>query len=147
MPMTEKEKFDIARELIRHEDGLINNRVSWLMVFQGFLFASFVTGLGLFEKFKGNEAALNALAIALFILGVLGLISAVIAYFSTRMAFDQAERVKVWWLSCGVADQFPPVSGPLGVTVFGRTLSAAVMLVVLVATWLAFLVLFSITPR
>jgi len=145
--MTDKEQFDIARELIRHEDGLINNRMSWLMVFQGFLFASFVTGLGLFEKFKGNEAAQNALAIALFVLGFLGLVSAVIAYFSARIAMEQIERVKTWWLSLGFSSQFPPVAGAPGVTLLGRTLSAAVMLVVLVLTWLVFLTLFTVTPR
>ena len=44
------EKFAIAREIIRHENDLVNNRVTWLLVLQGLLFTAFVNGLGLYTS-------------------------------------------------------------------------------------------------
>ena len=54
--MSDKEKFELGRELIRHEDGLINHRVTWLLVLQGFLFTAFVNGIGLYDKLKESVA-------------------------------------------------------------------------------------------
>ncbi|WP_376987220.1 hypothetical protein [Bosea sp. R86505] len=34
------EQIKIAHEQIRHEDGLVNHRLSWLLTIQGLLFAS-----------------------------------------------------------------------------------------------------------
>src|SRR5438874_116905 len=50
MAMSYKERWDLAREMIRHEDGLVNNRVTRLLVLQAFLFGAFVNGLGLYGK-------------------------------------------------------------------------------------------------
>lgn len=41
--LTKKEMFEIIREQIRHEDGLINQRLNWLLLSQAFLFAAFTT--------------------------------------------------------------------------------------------------------
>ena len=47
--LTPKVRFDIAREIVRHEDGLVNSRVTWLQVFQGLLFTAFFSGIGLLK--------------------------------------------------------------------------------------------------
>ncbi|MBI3167886.1 MAG: hypothetical protein HYZ22_05370 [Chloroflexi bacterium] len=40
---TKREVFEMIREQIRHEDGLINQRLNWLLLSQAFLFAAFTT--------------------------------------------------------------------------------------------------------
>jgi hypothetical protein len=54
--VSDKEYFELCRELIRHEDGLVNNRVTWLLVLQGFLFTAFASGIGLYEKVPHNRS-------------------------------------------------------------------------------------------
>jgi hypothetical protein len=38
-----EKRYEIIREQIRHEDGLINQRLNWLLLSQGFLIAAFTT--------------------------------------------------------------------------------------------------------
>lgn len=45
-----KVRFELAREIVRHEDGLINSRVTWLQAFQGLIFTAFFAGLGLLKE-------------------------------------------------------------------------------------------------
>jgi len=59
------EKFAIAREIIRHENDLVNNRVTWLLVLQGLLFTAFVNGLGLYDKFRGRPTPMRCITLGL----------------------------------------------------------------------------------
>ena len=43
--LTPKEHFALYREFITHEDLLMNNRLSWSLVIQGFLFAAYAGAL------------------------------------------------------------------------------------------------------
>ena len=68
MPLTERELYESARDQIRHEDGLINQRVTWLLLLQGLLFTAFAGGVGLFEKFQQNPRACQFLILGLLVL-------------------------------------------------------------------------------
>src|SRR4051812_28180466 len=74
----DNEAWVIARGVIEHEDGLINQRFTWLMVLNGFLFASFGGGVSLFEKVH-SKLHLTLLGLGLLTLAVLGITSAMIA--------------------------------------------------------------------
>ena len=139
--MTEKEKFDVARELIRHEDGLINNRVTWLLVLQGFLFTAFVGGIGLYEKVNCSSGAGIYVTIGLALIPLLGIISCIVALNVMRIAFRQMETVKRWWHEAGHSKDFPPLAGSLGKGWFYFLFSAGRMPFHLIGIWVALLVL------
>jgi hypothetical protein len=40
-PLLDTEIYQIFREYLRHEDGLANNRLSWMPTIHGFLYASY----------------------------------------------------------------------------------------------------------
>jgi hypothetical protein len=145
---TPKEKFDLAREMIRHEDGLVNSRVTWLQVFQGLLFTAFIAGVGLFKEadlLKTLPQLKIALSVALVTLAILGIASSFAAYKATRSAIEQIEIVEKWWLNSGHQEQFPRVAGNHGIPVgtAGRKLLGADMLLVFIGVWLIFLALFA----
>ena len=66
---------EIIREMIRHENEQINNRVSWLMTFQGLLFAC----LG----FVWDKPMSDRLIVGLCILGIL---VSVLCFFTLHAA-------------------------------------------------------------
>ena len=110
--MRDIDKFKLARELIRDEDGLVNNRVNWLLVFQGFLFTAFVGGVGLYEKMPVCYYTL--ITVGLILIGVFGIVSSFVAMYPVVMAAKQLYSVKTWWLNqLKNADEFPPIAGDI----------------------------------
>lgn len=143
--MNEKDKFDIARELIRHEDGLVNNRVTWLLVFQGLLFNAFVSGVGLFEKFSQNARALWSIMIGLIIICFFGIAVSLTAYNVLSIALLQMEEVGKWWEKTDLANRFPLLSGKLGSGRFNRWFSTGRMPCLLIVVWVLLFILLVIS--
>jgi hypothetical protein len=153
--LSPKERFDVARDLIKHEDGLVNSRITWLQVFQGLLFTAFIAGIGLFKEEEitcvpGARAAIGA---ALLLLALLGALASIAGFTATRAAIEQINRVERWWSNDAASLAFPPISGHHGITVSGfdflllltvkpfRILGAH-MLLVFVPVWIALYSLF-----
>src|SRR5712691_11772163 len=111
MSLTDKESFDVAREIIRHEDGLVNNRVTWLLVLQCFLIAAFVGGVGLFEKLHNGTAA-ALLTIGLLVIGRLGILASQTVKNSIDAAFASGDEAKKWFRKQPCAGEFPEIAGP-----------------------------------
>ena len=59
------ELYDRLRKRVEHEDGLVNQRLTWLLVVQGFLFAAFSTVLA---SERGVEPVTKALVLCLLAL-------------------------------------------------------------------------------
>lgn len=98
--LTLKEKFEIGREIIRHEDGLVNNRTTWLLVIQGFLFSAFTSGIKLYDDCHSNGAQLNSdtyITIGLFLIGFLGIFSSLVALNIIHEAYRRITEVDLWW--------------------------------------------------
>jgi hypothetical protein len=139
--MNDKEKFDIARELIRHEDDLINNRVTWLLVLQGFLLAAFVNGIGLYEKFSNSPRSTACLTIGLILIGGLGITSSLVARNVLRIAFRRMEEVKAWWEQTRPSENFPPIAGKLDKGCFYFVFSTGRMPCILIGVWCVLILL------
>jgi hypothetical protein len=141
--LTPKESFDVAREHIRHEDGLVNTRITWLQVFQGFLFTAFFAGLNLFRPPAVlDDGARFALSAGVLVLPLLGILASLTAYLATRSALSQIHRVEDWWSKNEYKGLFPPIAGEHGATFHGRRILGAHMLLVFAFAWAVFLGLF-----
>ena len=134
-PLSDKDKFDVARELIRHEDGLINNRVTWLLVLQGLLFNAFVTGVGLLFGKEPPRAPARLVVAGLIVIAMLGIVTNIITLNVIKIAFQQMASVHGWWQKTGLGGQFPPLSGKLGTGWFYYLFSAGRMPFVLIGAW------------
>jgi hypothetical protein len=108
--MAAKHPFGVARELIKHEEGLVNIRAGWFLVVQGFLFTSFVIGVGLLKDLKGAPAAPYISAV-LVLLGLLGVYLSVVVFNEVRVAFHRIKNVEEWWEKKESKGDFPPVVG------------------------------------
>jgi hypothetical protein len=135
--VSDKENFDMVREIIRHEDNLVNNRVTWLLVLQGFLFAAFVNGLGLLDKLPG-PFRLRAIG-GLLLIGLLGIVTSLVARNTISTAYDHIEKVTSWWekLIKDSIQNYPPVRGSYPSNWFYKLFSTSKMPYAFVAAWLA----------
>src|SRR5215211_2747551 len=70
------------------EDGLVNNRVTWLLVLQGFLLAAFVNGVGLYKMMTMPWAGILVTA-GLFLIGALGIIASLPAHRTIKGVYEQ----------------------------------------------------------
>ena len=140
--MTDLERFELAREIVRHEDGLVHQRVTWLLIVQGLLFNAFVSGVGLLDKFKGNVQVITCIELGLFALALVGISTNLTAANAVFIAFRQIGDVRHWWEASREDSNFPALSGTMENTRLARVLHPASMLFVLIAAWLG---LFALT--
>jgi hypothetical protein len=111
--LTQKEIYSMIRAQIEHENQLLDNRVNWLLLSQGFLFVSFTTILTLVADKKLPVYLLNAVAIIGITLNVFGFIglTASMLYIGDLVKFwNRSHHLKVNNAK-GVQDEFPPIVG------------------------------------
>ncbi|MBW8041107.1 MAG: hypothetical protein FVQ85_14045 [Planctomycetes bacterium] len=93
-----KEAWDRAREMIKHENELINQRLSWMFAAQAFLFAAFLIGVKAAVD-PDIEDTLDRVLMVFFLLPViyLGLFSSLTSYRMVRDANIQREFAESYW--------------------------------------------------
>jgi len=93
-----KEVWDRAREMIKHENELVNQRLSWMFAAQAFLFAAFLMGVKAAVD-PDIQDTLNRILMLFFLLPIicLGLFSSLTAYRMVRDANDQREFAASYW--------------------------------------------------
>ena len=149
------ERYEFAREHLRHEDGLVNHRVTWFLVFQGLLFTALMAGFGLLDSEKVfDNYERTYVRTVLIVLMILGIGSSFVAHRLIRAAYWQMDDVARWWArqtepmpaTQRPEDYFPPVRGT-GVstaTADSGKITAAAMLLVLAAIWFVLLIFFGV---
>jgi hypothetical protein len=95
-PLSPRERFELAREQIKHEDTLSNNRASWLILFQGLLFTAFVNSLGLLPETYFATRQYFVVA-GIVCLAAVGMVASVIAFLATRAGLAHTLHVECWW--------------------------------------------------
>ena len=93
-----KEAWDRAREMIKHENELINQRLSWMFAAQAFLFAAFLIGVKAAVG-QGIQDTLDRILMVFFLLPViyLGLFSSLTSYRMVRDANKQRKFAESYW--------------------------------------------------
>ena len=147
------ERYEFAREHLRHEDGLVNHRVTWFLVFQGLLFTALMAGFGLLDLAKEFDIYESTfIRVVLDLLLLLGIGSSLVAHRLIRAAYWQMDEVALWWAKqtepmpaeVKPEDYFPPVRGTgvsPAITDSGK-ITAAAMLLILGALWFVLLLCF-----
>jgi len=142
--MSTNELFDIARNLIEHEDNLINNRITWFLIFQGLLFGAFFQALSLFEGTKLPKPSEHQgyLLYALVLLCIVGSVSGLVAGIAIGTAENQITQVMKWWKDQPKGGlEHLPISGTPGFTVGAIVLRGSYFLAAFALVWATFLFL------
>lgn len=77
------ERVKEIRELVKHENDLINNRLTWMVLFETFLLGGYVILLSNIKNFAENTFILK---ITLSIIGLVGLFTTLSIFLSLRKA-------------------------------------------------------------
>jgi hypothetical protein len=94
--MSDLDMFKLARSMIEHEDVLANYRITWLLVFQGFLFTAFVGALNLLKEPQVRPKRL--LVAGILVLLCIGIVSPLVAARAVWDAERQIQLVAQWWV-------------------------------------------------
>jgi hypothetical protein len=113
--MEASDKFELVREIIRHEDGLVNNRMTWYLILNGVLFNAWMGGIqilcggkqaGSFQYIPRSE-----LVSILILFGLLGVFLAITTRTLVLHAHRQMETAVDWWNKTPDAATLPRVRG------------------------------------
>ncbi len=85
----------IIRDMIRHEDELLDQRLTWLCQIQGFLFTALA--------FTWKDPTAQHLVLLLCTIGVLVAVS---SYYGLNRAENAAASLRIWWETNKAPDYF-----------------------------------------
>jgi hypothetical protein len=101
-----------VRSQIEHEDGLINQRMTWAIQINQMLLAAFAAGVWFLVGNQNRGRVTAPVLIVLFILMGFAIVTNLITFRSVRMANRQIERLVAWWETQSKGSgQFPPLIG------------------------------------
>lgn len=89
--------YDRLRSQIEHEDDLVNHRINWLLLSQGFLFVAYGTLLP-------TDKILEHKTIVLCIIGSIGFLICIITFNSVLAAFRSLKSLRDSWNDKNVYD-------------------------------------------
>lgn len=89
--------YSTIRNLIEHENDLVNHRMTWLLYFNAFLFAAIAL---LSNATVGNGAVFKAaeLLVFAFLIALLGVLTSYLALKSIQAAFDAIKALRAHWV-------------------------------------------------
>ena len=134
-------KFNLIAAQIRHEDGLIGQRISWLVISQSFLFGTFVA-LVVQKGVVGPAArAVKLLLILIPLVGVLAPVIVLVAVGAAIYAIAQwrAEHDRLSATPEARQLDWPDLTHQTSVEVLGHLLPIAIA-VVLALAWAAIMI-------
>ncbi len=128
------QEYILRREEIRHQDNLLNARLSWLVSSQAFLLTGFAVTLnGTALSLLSDYTKLNALLIAS--LPLAGLVTDLVSYATIWAAILRMRNIR-----CLAHDSHPPHLPTVQAGAFGRRLGLAgpvLIPIIFLAVWTA----------
>ena len=134
-------KLSMIAAEIRHEDGLISQRVTWLVISQSFLFGTFATLVGQRTVVGAATGAVKLLLILIPIVGVFLPLLVLVAMGAASFAMRQwrAERDRICEMPEAKQLDWPRLKQRKMVSLLGQLLPVAVSVGFLLA-WLVILI-------
>lgn len=111
-PSAEERRYTLYRDYLKHEDGLINWRLTWNNTLQGFLFGAW----GLFLKGEGAKGDWRIEA-AVVLVPVAGFVISFASVFGILAACNAVDALRKKWLylesrkSATLLPPLPPLAG------------------------------------
>lgn len=90
------ELYRTIREQIQHEDNLVNHRLTWVLLSQGFLFTLYYT---LFNTILEDFKTFKILLFLLIAIAVSGIILSILGVLSIKGAFRAIQHLREFWYS------------------------------------------------
>ena len=135
---TKKELFQMIRDQIQHEDGLINQRLNWLLLSQAFLFAAFSTIIT-------SDKPLNFINLAIqpwipFGVTIIGMILNLSSFAGLRPAYASLKSLReTWYEANGKSDETKRIqNGFPQVTWVGRRMFERAIATSTTTPWVVF---------
>jgi len=91
--------YSMLREQIQHEDSLVNQRITWLLATEAFLFAGFGAIL------VSEELPEHQKLLFLLVIGFFGAFFSVLSAFSIHAAFDFLKILREKWTEAPVGNE------------------------------------------
>ena len=88
--------YNIYRDYMKHEDDLLNQRTTWLLVIQGFLFATLGV-LGEWVLQPGQDRLGIERQFLVYVLVVVGVVVASVAFLGITAASDAIDELRRKW--------------------------------------------------
>lgn len=111
--MEKVEIYKLFRDYVKHEDELINRRMSWNLTLHGFLFAAYGLSLQMVNQGAQPGVAIAALSL-LYLLPIIGIVVAFLGWRSIKAAQKAIKNLRLQW-ECRISPQpdvfFPGLAG------------------------------------
>jgi hypothetical protein len=129
--LSQKDFYEYTIRQIEREQGLVNNRLSWMLTFQGFLFASIALVAN-----KDTESATRL--VFRNVIPAIGIAVALLALVGIHAAALSSNEIKAKWKQRDGFHYYPPAFGTRTVSLLGRVTSYGIPTSVILA-WLLLL--------
>ena len=131
-PLTLKDKYDYTARQILREERLINNRLSWMLTFEGFLFAA----LALTANASNEGVLRNSLK---YTIPATGIAVAVLTMVGISGAYVSINQIKIFWGKQKGIKCFPLPYGSPQASARGRVTSHGIPLAMMLMWSLIYL--------
>lgn len=129
--LSQKDFYEYTVRQIEREQGLVNNRLSWMLTFQGFLFASIALVVN-----KDTEPAIRL--VFRNVMPTIGIAVALLALIGIHAAALSSSEIKAKWKQRDGFQHYPPTFGTRTISLLGRITSYGIPISVVLA-WLLLL--------
>ena len=129
--LSQKDFYEYTVRQIEREQGLVNNRLSWMLTFQGFLFAAIALVVN-----KDTEPTVRV--VFRNVIPAIGIAVALLALIGIHAAALSSNEIKAKWKQRDGFQQYPPTFGTPKISLLGRITSYGIPTSVIVA-WLLLL--------
>jgi hypothetical protein len=136
--LSQKDFYEYTVRQIEREQGLVNNRLSWMLTFQGFLFASIALVLN-------KDTAPSVRLVFRGVIPGIGIAVALLALVGVHAAALSSSEIKAKWKQRDGFQQYPPTFGTPTISRLGRITSYGIPISVIVAWILLFFGLIAAT--
>ncbi|MBE9005078.1 hypothetical protein IQ259_08505 [Fortiea sp. LEGE XX443] len=129
--LSQKDFYEYTVRQIEREQNLVNNRLSWMLTFQGFLFASIALVAN-----KDTEPSIRL--VFRNVIPAIGIAVALLAFIGIHAAALSSNEIKAKWKQRAGFQDYPPTFGTSKISLLGRITSYGIPTSVVLA-WLLLL--------
>lgn len=126
-PCNHPQLAEYYRALIAAEQALVNNRMTWMMTFQGFLFAAYAVAMA-------NDNDPNAKSALLIVIPITGILVAGIAILGLMAAHNAISQIKASVTKSNLPEPWCQPFSNQNTSNLGRTVAYAFP-IILILTW------------